>query len=86
MSERTYADLLVDLDKLRGTQVALTDRLRRILTAMAMSEEVAAGLHQRLDALDDPPNGHRHSATVAVQAADNYRQFLSSLADRGDDL
>jgi hypothetical protein len=86
MGQRTYGELLVDLDKLRGTQVALTDRLRRVLTAMAMSEEVAADLHQRLDALDDPPNGHRRSAAVAVEAAHTYRQFLLSLADRRDDL
>ena len=78
----TRSQLLGDLEKLRTSQLALTDRLRRILTAMAMSEDVTADLHERLDALDDHPNGHRDAAAVAAEAAHTYRQFLSRLVDR----
>lgn len=78
------SELLDDLENLRRTQLALTDRLRRILTAMAMSEEVSADLHQRLDALEFHPNGHGHAAALATHAALTYRQFLARLGDHDD--
>jgi len=78
------SQLLDDLEDLRRTQLALTDRLRRILIAMAMSEEVSADLHQRLDALESRPNGHRHAAALATQAALTYRQFLGRVGEHDD--
>ena len=84
MSTRTRSELLADLEDLRASQVALADRLGRIMTAMALSQEVTADVHQRLDALDDQPNGHRDAAAIAAETAHTYRQFLSDLADRVD--
>ena len=84
MRKRTRSELLDDLQHLRGNQLALTERLQRILTAMAMSEEASAHLYQRLDALDDPPNGYRHAALVASEAAHTYRQFLSNFTEPVD--
>ena len=78
------SELLDDLESLRRSQLALTNRLRRILTAMAMSEEVSADLHERLDALEFRPNVHAHAATLATEAAFTYRQFLARLGDHDD--
>jgi len=78
------SEVLDDLEDLRRTQLALTERLRRILVAMAMSEEVSADLHQRLDALELRPNGHGHAAALATQAALTYREFLARLGEHDD--
>jgi hypothetical protein len=76
MVDRTRSHLDAELDSMRKTQLALTDRLRRILIAMALSEEVMADLHRHLDRLDNRPNGHRQAAAAAAAAANRYRQFL----------
>lgn len=78
MIDRTRSHLVAELGSLRETQLALTDRLRRILIAMALSEEVIADLHRHLDRLDDRPNGHCQAAAAAAAAAaaNTYRQFL----------
>jgi hypothetical protein len=79
VSERTKSDLLSDLETLRLSQGALRDRFGRMLTAMAMSEDLNADLHRRLHALDDPPNGHAEAAALAAERAQTYRQILSSM-------
>ncbi len=85
MIERTRSHLLRDLENLRVTQLTLTDRLRRILTAMALSEEVTADIHHRLGVLDNPPNGHHRAAVAAAETAQTYRQLLSRLVNPADD-
>lgn len=82
MGKQSRSELLRDLQELRESQMALVDRLRRILTAMAMSEEVIADRHLRLDAIDERSNGHRDGALAALDAAHMYRQFLSNFTER----
>jgi hypothetical protein len=84
VSRHTRSQLLGELENLRANRLALTERLCRILTAMAMSEEVSADLYQRLGAVDDHPNGHRAAAVTSAEAAHTYRQLLSRLTDRMD--
>lgn len=81
VTQPTRSQLLRQLDNLRMTQDALADRLRRVLTAMAMSAEASADIHARLDLLDDPPNGHVRAATAATAMAQTYRRFLASIGD-----
>jgi hypothetical protein len=80
---RTQGQLLSDLEEMDATGHALGDRLRRLLVALALTEDVIAELNLRLARGDGPPQGHRQAAAVAVQNAEMYRQFLSRLAGPG---
>ena len=85
MLDRTRSQLVAELDSVRQTQSALTERLRRMVSAMALSEEAIADLNCRLDRSDDRPNGHSQAAASAGAAANTYRRFLADLAAASDD-